>query len=365
MKNKQRIILFSTTLLLISTLNIIKKETIYSPKENRYLQTFPEFTWDKFIQGSFNQEIEKYTSDQFLYRDKWVSTNTNIERLLGKKDNGRVYFGTNQWLYSTKETLDQKQVDKNLLILKEFAEKHQQDIKINYLLIPSKATIMSQNLPKNAPTHNEEKLLKHIEDTLGKYGEIPDTISTLNQYNHFPLYYRTDHHWTSLGAYYAYQTLFNEHSFTINNYTPEVISNAFYGSDYRKANLDTIHADTIEVLMRESIRNQTFLSDDKTLPLFNTEEKNTYSYYQGGDHAIAQIKGHTQNKKHLLLIKDSFANTLLPYLLPHYETITFIDLRYYNAKVSDLIETNTFDEILFTYGIQNFIQDKTISKLKY
>ena len=366
MKKKITVILFATIMASISIVNILLPDTIFSQSENRYLQTFPEVTWDRFKSGELASDFEVYTSDQFIFRDDWVSVKTSAELLTGKKDNGRVYFGDEEWIFSIEEPFSKDQYTKNIDFINTFLSYHS-NLDFKFMMVPSKSSIMNQYLPNYAPVYDEKSLFDELQSDI-KDAQFIDLFNVLNSHSDDSIYFRTDHHWTSLGAYYAYEAYSNKPS-QIEGLNKTVLSNDFFGTDYRKANYKGISPDELLVLSNDTLDNLEFTlpPSDETQPMFDTTYLNKgdkYAYYQGGNHGLMIIKGLADNGKSLLVIKDSFANSMLHYLAQDFETITVVDLRYFNGKIDTIMQDDDFSDVLFIYNIRTMTQDVNLSKLR-
>lgn len=368
MYKKLTIMIFAILFMTISVINVFKPDVVFSEQENRYLQTFPKLSWNEFVSGELGVKIEKYSSDQFIYRDQWISMNTMIELGMGKKDNGRVYFGKDQWLYSLNDEFDDVQYRKNIDFLNEFYAKYSDTSNLSLMMIPSKYSIINQYAPKNAPFLNEFELRDRILTDIKGDMNVPDLFDALAKKSDADIYFRTDHHWTSLGSYYAYLEMMGDKAISLDEYTLEKVSTTFYGTDYRKSNAPFIKSEDMNVYLNETIKNATISVEgvEGTSPMLDykaLDKQDKYSFYQGGNQGFAQVKGKLNDGSSIMIIKDSFANSLIPYLLPNYDRIDFIDLRHYKGSVSKVIEQGNYDDIWFLYNIQTLVQDKFISKL--
>lgn len=373
MKSKITTILFAGLIISISIVNIISPSKAFSSKENRYLQTLPEVNKKDIMSGEFSSDFEKYTTDQFIGRDLWIGFKTALDLAILKKDNTRVYFGKDDYLFDVDKAIDVEQLDKNLVSVNKFLEKLQsinREIKITTLLIPTKSQILKDKLPKYGPLVDEKALLEKIRLALNDNIKIIDLMDTLKEKRNEYIYYKTDHHWTTMGAYYGYKEYMEETGqipLDQSEFTIETISDDFYGTSYRKANLLFALPDDMLIYKPKSdisykvtynLESQTNTLYDETF--LNKTDK--YSYFFGGDKAIVEIETSIKNNKTILILKDSFANSLIPFLTNHYEKIIVIDTRYYNASISQFVKDNDIDEVLFLYNIQNFLQEKTFSK---
>lgn len=372
MKSKVRSILFVLVLLGLGIFNIIQPSKAFSNKENRYLEQFPELSFKSILSGQFSTNFEKYASDQFIARDKWIGLKTLSQLAILKKDNGRVYFGKDDYLFDVENGLSSEQFTLNIKNLNKFANSIiNKDIKIRALLVPTKTEILNDKLPSNAPVTDEKLLVEKIKVAIDKNIVVTDLIDKFKKHSNEDIYYKTDHHWTSKGAFYAYEEYLNfigasplkEEDFII-----ESVSDEFYGTSYRKANFYLGNPDTISkytyknpVDLEISYNNNMTQSND----LYNNEfldKTDKYSYFLGGDKALMEIKTSVKNDKTLVVLKDSFANSLIPFLVNNYEEIIILDTRYFNNSIGQFINEREVDEILLLYNIQTFVNEKSFVK---
>ncbi|NLC03427.1 MAG: hypothetical protein GX787_04005 [Tissierellia bacterium] len=372
MKSKIRSILFAIIILGLSVINVTRPTKVFSSKENRYLQQFPELTLSNIFSGDFSTDFEKYASDQFIGRDNWIGLKTLSQLAMLKKDNGRVYFGKDDYLFDVESGLDEKQFNENIQNLDKFVGSIGEKIKITALLVPTKTGVLEDKLPAYAPVIDEENLVAQIKEKLNKDIIVTDLINTFKEHANEDIYYKTDHHWTSKGAFYAYEKYIEslggspliERDFII-----DLVSDEFYGTSYRKANFylgkpDTIHKYTGKNPIDYEIH---FNSSPESGDLYDNSflyKTDKYSYFLGGDKALVEINTSIKNGKTIVVLKDSFGNSMIPFLIHNYEKIIMLDTRYYNGSISDFVDENSVDEVLFLYNIQTFVSEKSFLKFK-
>ncbi|MBR3815201.1 MAG: hypothetical protein IKJ27_00585 [Clostridia bacterium] len=352
----------------ISSLAVKDKE--FSERENRVLAQFPRLSLSSVTDGSFMEGFESWASDQFHLRDFAVSLKTVFERLTGKREENNVYIGENGFLFGfTPELNDELLAEKSKLIkafLKENSGKEQM-----FMLIPSSASVYSEYLPKNVTSAEADAALKIITNSVKCKGlAIPDVKEILltakekgNQ-----LYYRTDHHWTTDGAYEAY--LYTEKKWELNEsdtkYDFYTVSNDFEGT---LASRSGIHGgyDTVKICIPEKSEGTYVVNYEaeqrKEVSLFNKEklnQKDKYEIFLGGNYGKISIKTTAANGKSLLLVKDSYANCLIPMLTPHFEEVVVVDPRYMTEPLRDVTSEHSFSHILFLYSVNTFIEDKAL-----
>jgi hypothetical protein len=368
---KSRVIIFTGLILSLSIGNILSPIKVFSNKENRYLQELPSLSFKDIISGKFTQDFETYTIDQFVFRDNWISLKTLGDLSLLKKDNGRIYFGKYDYLFDIDKEIDEKQLKENIESINKFLENMSKyNIPVTSLLVPSKSTVLKEKLPLYAPTIDEEYIVDRLESSLSKNMELINLIEILNEKSN-GIYYKTDHHWTSKGAFYAYEYYMKQigkEPLKEEDFLIEKVADDFYGTNYRKANFYLGLPDEIYIYNPKNIVEYNMKVNDKDEGNSLYDEKylnktDKYSYFLGGDKSLIEIKTSIKNNKTILIFKDSFGNSFIPFLTNHYENIIVIDTRYFNMNINDFIEDRDIDEILLLFNIKNFAEEKSLFKL--
>ena len=185
------------------------------------------------------------------------------------------------------------------------------------------------------------------------------------------IYYKTDHHWTSLGAYYGYEALGDYLGFKaveIEQFNKDLVSDRFLGSMYRKVNVFKGSPDRIfKYYLDEDVLDQLIVNNESIRDSLYDEsflDKNDkYSYFLGGDYGLVEINTKINNGRSLLLIKDSFSNSMVPFLSQHYQTIYMIDARYFGKSITEFIEERDIEDILMAYSLSNIVGSKALNVL--
>ncbi len=351
-------------LLVFTAADLIHGDRLYSELENRLLAGRPEFTGAAFLGGDFSKDYEEYVTDQFIGRDKWVSIKTRMDILFQKKDVGGVYLGRDDYLLEQHlpEDYTKQQEAKKIALLNRLVE----DWNARVMLVPTADNILTEKLPAYASYYDETRLLEEVRRQVGERNYI-DVYSVLQEHKDEEIYYRTDHHWTSLGAYYGYVAWTRgTHSFLYpyNTENMTTVSDGFRGSLYSRVPVVRTR-DRIKIFPETEARAVTVTYDFKETAASFYEEsyldtKNQYGYFLDDNHAFAEIQTDYENGRTLFLIKDSYANSMIPLLQPHYTTIYVVDLRYYNGSLYELMEScepeNGMD-VLVLYNCVHFMED--------
>lgn len=360
-------VIFMVLLLGLAGKEALSHQRTYSPVEKRELQTRPEISITKVLDGRFQKKYESYLRDQFPGRDHWVSFQTDMELFMGKNEIHNVYIGKNHYLleHYTEKEFDPQQISKNLQALEKFVGKAKQNADVHVMMVPTKSWVLREKLPAFAPHYKEQKFYDALQQKLEKEDVLISVEPVLDAHKEEEIYYRADHHWTTLGAWYAYE-----------QYTKAVggdlqraqgkkkfrcISKEFYGTTYAKINYAR-QADKIEIYEpADKLRVVYNMGEKKTKTLYDFSFLKTadqYSVFTGGNQAVLEITGGIKNGKTLLLIKDSFANSILPFLAEDYEKLVVVDLRQLNVSGDRLLEMFSPTDILILYNSAQFAQDK-------
>ena len=378
------IIVFIGFLVLISGASLIIKDREFSPNENRYLAETPELSWDNILSGKFQDGLEDYLRDQVCFRDGWITVKTGIQKACGDTDIGGAYVGKDGYDFEkiTPEDVDEKQVDRNIKAVEDYFMTASETIdkqKLSFLLVPTSGLVMQEKLPKNARLFDQAKYIDQVQKAMKDYNFV-DVRDTLMDHNDEYIYYKTDHHWTSAGACLAYDVWSERtggEAETEDGLVKNVVSDKFRGSLYSKI----LDADSAydEIWTYGLQKDEAFGSKDCTVTIDEKQqldstyddeklqEKDKYAYFLGGNYGQVHIQNQKAASKakgkNILIIKDSFANSFVPFVTQDYENIYMVDLRYYNGDVKAYLQEHEITDVLVLYNISNFISDRNIHKL--
>lgn len=352
----------------------------FSENENRFLAQMPVLSKESLLDGTYAKEYETFITDQFPLRDAWISLKTASERAMLKQESNGVYFAKDDYLIETHagSEVDQEQLKTNTDRLITFIKKTAQRLgneHVRVMLVPTANTILTNKLPPFASGFDQLGYLQEIQGMLEK-NHMKDTFvdisNTLQIHNQEEIFYRTDHHWTALGAYYAYEEWMKSRkleAIKLESYHPLEVTSQFYGTIYSKVNTK-VKPDSIVIYEPNEEKKYQVnynMGERKTDTLYEMEQlegKDKYAVFLGGNNAVVTIRSENKNGKKLLIIKDSYAHCFTPFVIDHYQETEMIDLRYFNMLVSDYIDKGGFDDVLFLYNIPNFIKDRNMSNLR-
>jgi len=342
--------------------HLLLKDQVFSPVENRYLQERPKWSMDAFIDGSFGDELESWLLDQLPGRDGWVQIRSLLSKSMGRSENGGVYFGEKQYLLETFQEYDKTLLSKNLdKVSSFFGAMEELGVESHLILVPTAAEILNEYVPDYAPELSQKELLDEIEPRVPRLLRVEDALKAHAQEE---IYYRTDHHWTSLGAYYAYASYLEQtgrQAMEAEAYVQEILSRDFYGTSYAKAGLYSIKPDAITAMYPDhgsiTVDYGTGVLEDTLYDRSFLSKRDQYRVFLKGNYPLTTIRTDVKNGKKLLLVKDSYANTFVQFLISDYEEIQMVDLRYFHMPLADYAKEQKFTEVLMLYQLKNFAEN--------
>jgi len=350
MNNKIHGLLYFLILIMSLIIFIIIPKSDFSEKENRPLLSKVTIDFETFLSGDLNENIETFFKDQFFMKDKWITIKLGIDKLLLKNENNNVLL-TDTMLFDKTYHIDNYYI-KRLNYINAFAN----DVPSSLMLVPNKDMIYSDALPSLFDNSLMLDSYKDIKDSTN----FIDVYDTLSNHKDEYIYYNTDHHWTSLGAYYGYLEFINNPI----NYILKEITTDFKGSYYAKAGVVNMESDTIKILDYDY--NISICNDNQCNNSFYFNKHLTrydkYKYFLDGNHPLQIVTNKNIEGKSLLLIKDSYANSMVPFLSYNYDTIYIVDLRYYDGNINELVAN--VDEILYLFNFRTFISKEPLGLSK-
>ena len=337
-----------------------------SDVENRTLAQFPAFSWESLKSGDFTQGVEDYFADQFPLRDQWTGLTARTEQLLGKREFNGVYLCSDTLISKVEPPRDGLE-EKNLRYVARLAESA--DCPVYLGLIPSAAEIHRDRLPKGAESWDQAAFIARA----GELENITpvDFLTALSAHAGEDIFYRTDHHWTTLGAYYGYAALMEalgrgeevleQEAFERRDFPP--VSNGFQGTLYSQSGIHWLEPDDIEFWVEDHFEVSSWRTgrEEKSF-LYDTGklgEKDKYSAFLGGNQPLCVIRNPEGTGK-LLVIRDSYADSLAPFLALHFEEVHLLDPRYYRYASAAYAQEKGIGQIVVAYSVPNFIADRNL-----
>ncbi len=367
-------ILFIGFLAVFFVISILKADSGFSEFENRYLSRKPELSAGGIFNGSFMEQFEDYVTDQFPFRNQWITFKTLSERVMLKTEINGVYFAKDEYYIEKqeKEELFSEQSEKNQQMLIDFSEKYEQILgteHVTVMLAPTASAILREKLPLFAPEDSQGDLLAALGEKISQEVWI-DMYGILDKHRDEQIYYRTDHHWTTLGAFYGYCGWKEKRGEAVpkrSDYEEICLTDSFTGTLYAKVNVP-MKPDSIYAFIRpgEVLRMRLDMDGEWKDSLYSYDRLTTrdkYAVFCDGNHAMTEIETCLDNNRHLLVIKDSYAHCLVPFFTADFSRITMLDLRYYNGSIEDYVKNSEVTDVMLVYNLAGFVSDRYINKL--
>lgn len=358
-------LIFIFILFIFETINIIAGDKYFSEIENRNLQDKPKILSDNYV-----EKLNSYIADQFFSREKFISFKSTIDLLLGKNKINNVYIGKDNQLFENFKIASNDDLHNKVNTINKFKENNN-DLNVKLMLVPTATSILKGKLPKYNTVDDEIEYIKEVENNLSSEIELIPIYKELDKHKQEYIYYKTDHHWNTDGAYIGYTTFCETAGIEPSGkeaFKEVVASNDFYGSLSSKVGLFGLNRDELKLYIpnNSNILVNYVTEQKKETSLFNSEKlnhKDKYQVFLDGNHPLIEIKNNKNLDKKILIIKDSYANNFVPFLTENYGNIYLIDLRYYTDSVIDFIKNNDIKEVLFLYNVNTFNEDDSIFNL--
>ena len=360
-------ILLMGVVVLFVVLGLCIKDRTFSESENRNLVQAPELSWESLSGGTYLSELSEYVADQFPGRDMWMSVNLWYQKLLGSKESGGVYLCKDDYLMQVPGEPNEEQLQRNLEAMERFAETYP-GINTVATVVPNAVTVQADKLPDNAPVRDQRADLQHIQDNLEQVRFV-DVTEALLAHSDEQLFYRTDHHWTSLAAAYAFEELAPALAIsapTLSSYDRYLVSTTFEGTLSSKSGSHKA-TDTVEIFVPDTQIEYYVTYPDgggEICSMYKREAlegKDHYTVFFGGNYSRVDITTTADTGRSLLIFKDSYANCMIQLLYPYYDHITMVDPRYYYDNVANIITSENVTDVLFLYNLDTFLSDTSLA----
>ena len=366
MRNKLTVALFCLLLFAGTVSGVLLPDREYSGNEKRMLKQFPKFSTAELFSGRFGSGLETYLADQFPARDQWVTVSTVTERILGKKEKGGVYFCDDGYLIEVWTQYEKKQLEDNLAAVKKLSDAAAQSgISLKILPVPTAACVLADTLPAYAPNADQRAVIEAIRNA-GL--NVVDVTDALMSHRNEQLFYKTDHHWTSVGAYYAYAEWTRSRGKTpapLAEWTREALCNDFRGTTYMKTGDPFAAYDTIEAYYRKPSHyvdyNGGYYVTDTIYERSFLNGSNQYGVFLNSNQSTTVVSGEGEGR--LLILKDSYANTFAQFVIDDLEETHLIDMRFFRGSLQKYIEQNRITEILVLYNVPNLTSDTDLARV--
>lgn len=342
------VFLFVLALSLVAAVMFALPDKKISELENRSLTTKKDISFDVLNNG-FQDSLESFVSDQFPLRDKLVYLQTGLFYISGQREIGGAYICDDGRLIQviTEADIDEKALTRYADKINRLAEKNT----VYVMFVPSACVELKNKLPGKRPTYNftalYENLCSHLENA--------QTIDLRKALANEKYFYKTDHHWNINGAYEAYRSFCDAKGETakpFDSFEINTVSDDFQGTLFSKVPFSK-QTDTIAI---PTVPEISIKADGQSIDFYNLDAigtKDKYNVFQGGNHGIVEITNKNGNGKTLLVLKDSYANSFVPFVAGEYSKIVMLDERYTFISLEEFVSALSPDEILVLREIVN------------
>ena len=365
-------ILFLTIVFGFSILSFVIPDKAKSAEENRVLAQTPSLSYQTYFEGRFQTKLEQYFNDQFPFRNSLIKWKTASDLTLDIIESNGVIKSKDGYLIERIKNPSEKDIRHDIKSLDNFKRRNP-NCNFYFLLAPNAGNIMSEKLPRTVHMSNQNKYMTSFFNDLKKIGITPiDSRKTLEKnIDKQQFYYRTDHHWTTGAAYLAYKEAHKEMGLDSDiKYKKLSIHRNFRGTLASKSGFTNGRNDELQIYWPKKNQNYhdsiyNFVDVKKTTNTFyafdNLKKKDAYTIFGGWNHPFYTISTPTQSTRKLLLVKDSYANCMIPFLTQDFRKIVVVDPRYYFGDINKIMAEEGITDVLFLYNGLTFASDEAMN----
>ncbi len=338
----------------------------FSENENRVLAAMPEFSFSALWDGSFRTGFEAWFADHFAGRDTWSALHHTVQTAAGRKDSGGVYLGKEDHLFLIPTAPDAENVKNLTEAINAFTQAYGE---LNHYFAVAPNAIWTQRdlLPANTEAPDQQVQLESFTNDLENVN-IVDLCAMLFPRRDEYIYYLTDHHWTTLGAKYAFDAIAAKMDLRnlAEKYDTYVVSEQFEGTLASKSGIHNVR-DTIEIRVpKTDIEYYVYYADsgESAGSMYQRsylDTKDQYAVFFGGNHALVQIRTTADTGRKLLVFKDSYANAVMQFLYPYFDEIIMVDPRYYYDSLKPVMNQYGVTDVLYLYNADTFFNDTSLA----
>ncbi len=353
---------------------ILHPKRDFSETENRVLAQMPSADVGSILDGSFEEDYEEYLTDQFVLRDSWIGLRTLTERLMLKQEVHDIYFAKDDYLIE-KHTgvFNSEQAVRNRFFLQRFTDEMTDQFDADHMtvmIVPNAVDILEAKLPALAAPYNEEVYLQSLRSIVPS-GTWFDASAVLSAHADEEIYYRTDHHWKTLGAFYVFQEWAAQKGIaqvSDGDYTVSTVTEEFEGTVASKIGINA-KADSIQIyepvkeVRYDLIYNRSNDVRASVYQDYKLDTKDKYAVFFGGNYGLIQAQTNAGTGRRILLIKDSYSHCFAPFLLSYFDEVDMLDLRYFNQSLSEFMASRNYTDLMILQNAAGFAEDTSMSKL--
>ena len=352
-------------------MTVFSSKSERSSDENRELSALPSVSISSLADGSAAADMGTYIADHFPFRSKLVKLNTILRSEIGEGIVNGVYISDDMLLDA--EASGRGKASDSASAVNAFAEKFGGALYV--AVIPTSSGVYRERLPEYLDNYRESQQITDFYEGLSGGIKRIDAYNILKMLNENYIYYRTDTKWTSYGAYCVYRTVIQKLGFlptTYDKYTVRHVTSDFRGNLYNRSLYSKTAPDILdfyhypsgaEVVSCKGFYNDGSSADKKIYDESQLDSDYMYSAYLGEDAPLVRIKTNVNNERRLLVIKDSYADCFIPFLIQHYSEIDVISPEQLDGYIGDYIALSDYEQALFLFGIENLSRKGILKNL--
>lgn len=348
--------LFCAFLLIMAAGYLLPKSN-FSKMEKRYLAEAPVWSLKNVFSGDWSHQANDYLSDHALGRNLYVGISAYVDLLSGRQHLKDIWREEGKLLEAPVE-YDGEVAAKRLKAIHSFAEKLEGQVQL--MLIPS------AGWAAGVEGYQDDQALQAI---YGALGPSVTAVSVEDIFRNQPnLFYNTDHHWTSEGAYLGYSAYMRSQGITpkaAEDFQIETIAD-FHGSTYARSGLWLTPTETLELWHTDSPVTVTLDGKEIHEGVFfrdNLHSADMYTVFLNGNQPLVRISNPNGSGK-CIIVRDSYSNCMGGFLAESFAEVILVDLRYYRESVSQLAAQEGIDTVLVCYSLANFLTDTNLAWLR-
>lgn len=347
---------------------ILRRPQDFSETENRALRGWGSLSAAELTDGRFGASLSKVCADQFPFRRELILWKAQTERWLGKGEHHGILWGRDGYLIPRDESADHSVLLANLEAI---ASLTRTEPNLRLWILPRSIDVMEAWLPKGYGNGNGEALESYLSPLTDSYEKVTDALR-LRARTGEQVWYRTDHHYTTTGAYECYRVLaptLGLAPLSEELFFRQTVSQSFLGSSHSALGGVAEQADSVILYRYEGdedflvenaetgVTRRGFYQRDRLL------QKDQYQIFLGGNTAFLRIRSASVgDRPRYLVIKDSFANAMVPFLAIHAD-LDLLDPRYATLPLSVYLEKEEYDGILLVVGLGTLATDPSFEKI--
>ena len=352
---------------------LVLPKSDFSEREKRNLAEAPTAEMDAVLSGDYGNQVENYIADHIPGREFFVGVANYYDLLSGRQGTKDVLLAEGDRLVEKPNAPNETAAQKNMRYINQFSQIIGQPVDL--MILPSAGFAVRDEILGAHLPYRDDEIIRDIYSMAEQGVQTVDMVAVVeNAADPGALYYRTDHHWTALGAYSAYSAYMElvgreypgAEEFTVERH------GGFYGSTHSKSGLWLIPSEDVElwdsgkaftVTTHQNSADIEGTAHEGVFYRENLEALDKYTVYLGGNQPLVRIHN-PEGEGKILVIRDSYANCLGTFLANSYAQVVLVDLRYYRAPISQLLAQEGFDNVLVCYSLYNFLTDSNFPWLK-